>query len=329
MTGKLSIQFPFRISGIGYYLPPKIETAAELSEKMNRSKEWIERRTGVLEKRISEIDVDQMGALAAQKALGDGPPPDLILNASGVPKQAIPDTSAFMQKALGYDGIPSFTIHATCLSFLVALKTAVSFLNDGSYRRILIISADRGTRGRNLAEPESAALLGDAAAAVLVEPAQPDLKTGLVHWAMKTYPSGAELTQIRGGGTHLPMHDPAVKLEDYLFTMQGPRIYKLARKHVYDLLTEIQSATGLSKEDIDFVIPHQASGYGVEAYVKYGGFKEEKVQNVIGRTGNCVAASIPLALALAFEEDKIHAGDRVLLIGTGAGLSVAAALLQL
>ena len=108
------------ITGLGLYLPPKIETAAELSEIIGRSTEWIISRTGVKERRNSDIEVDEMGAMAARDALGNGPPPDFILNASGVGRQAIPDTSVFIQRELGYKSIPSFSIHATCLSFLAA-----------------------------------------------------------------------------------------------------------------------------------------------------------------------------------------------------------------
>ena len=158
-----------KITGFGHYLPSKIETSQELSEKINKSADWIISRTGVKERRISDIDVDLMGAKAAKIAL-NGKVPDLILNASGVAKQVIPDTSVFIQKELGFDGVPSFSIHATCLSFLVALHTAANFISQGTYKKILIVSSDRGSRGRNFSEPESAALLGDAAAAILVEP---------------------------------------------------------------------------------------------------------------------------------------------------------------
>ena len=154
-----------KITGIGYYLPDKIETSKELSPKINKSENWIISRTGVKERRVSDIDVDKMGTIAAQKAL-NGIKPDLILNASGVGKQVIPDTSVFFQKELDLKGTPSFSIHSTCLSFIVALHTAANFIEQNSYKKILIISADRGTRGRNFNQPESASLLGDAAAAI-------------------------------------------------------------------------------------------------------------------------------------------------------------------
>ena len=165
-----TIRSSFKITGFGSYLPPEVETSEELSMKINKSSKWIISRTGVEKRLISSIDVDKMGAIAAEEAIGNKEKPDLILNASGVGKQIIPDTSVFFQKELGFNGIPSFSIHATCLSFIVALHTASLYISSGTYKKILIISSDRGTRGRNLNQPESAALLGDAAAAVLIEP---------------------------------------------------------------------------------------------------------------------------------------------------------------
>ena len=112
--------------------------------------------------------------------------PDLIINASGVPKQTIPDTSVFFQKELGLKSIPSFSIHGTCLSFLIALNNARSLINTNVYERILIISSDRGSLGRNPKEPESAALLGDAAAAILVEKENSD-SNNFHYWKMNTF----------------------------------------------------------------------------------------------------------------------------------------------
>ena len=120
------MKYKFKITGFGYYLPPNIETSEELSKKINKSSDWILSRTGVKERRVSDIDVDKMGAIAAREAIGDKNPPDLIINASGVPKQTIPDTSVFIQKELGYSGIPSFSVHSTCLSFITALNVAGS-----------------------------------------------------------------------------------------------------------------------------------------------------------------------------------------------------------
>ena len=315
-----------KITGSGYFLPDKIETSLELSKKINKSEEWILSRTGVKERRVSDIDVDKMGAHAGRKAL-NGKKPDLIINASGVGKQIIPDSSVFLQRELGFNGIPSFSIHATCLSFLVALNTAGAFISEGIYKKILIISSDRGTRGRNYNQPESAALLGDAAAAVLVENSNSD-SSEILSYSMETWPEGHDLTEVRGGGTNLHPQDEGTNIDDNLFSMNGPRIYKMARKKVYDVIKNDLKNNNLKPNDIDCLVPHQASLLAIKAYSTYGGFKENNVVNIIAKTGNCVAASLPLAFAMACENKQIERNDLVYLVGTGAGLSIASLLLR-
>ena len=320
--------FNVKISSSGIYLPPRVETSEELVTKINKPIDWIHQKAGVFERRVSDIDVDQMGAIAGKEALNDGPPPDLIINASGVPKQTIPDTSTFFQKEMGLNGIPSFSIHCTCLSFIAALHTASSLIQSKSYKRILIISSDRGTVGRNFEEPESASLLGDGAAAVLVEPSDAEDHSEFLYHTMNTWPSGTELTEVRGGGTRKHPLDPNTNRNDNLFSMDGPAVYKIARKEVYKMLLKTLKETGIKKESIDWVVPHQASKKAVEAYSSVGGFKNEKVLETVSRFGNCVAASVPMTMVLAIKNNQIKRNDLVMLIGTGAGLSAACSIIR-
>ena len=122
--------------------------------------------------------------------------------------------------------------------------------------------------------------------------------------------------------------DSNTKLEDNLFSMNGPMVYKMARKKVYDMIAYDLSNNNLTQSDIDLVVPHQASGMAVKAYSKYGGFDENKVMDIISTTGNCVAASIPLAFAISLNEERVKNNNLVYLIGTGAGLSIASILLK-
>ena len=317
-----------KVTGVGLYLPPKIETAEDIAPKIGKPVDWIIEKSGVSERRVSEIDVDQMGAIAGKEALGDGGKPDLIINGSGVPKQTIPDTSTFYQRELGFEGIPSFSIHCTCLSFITALNTAASLIHSGSYNRILIISSDRGTRGRNFDEPESASLLGDGAAAVVIEQSLANESSEFIYFDMKTFPSCANLTEVRGGGTNKHPQDQGTTLADNLFTMDGPAVYKIARKEVYRMMLKTMKATGFKRKEVDWVIPHQASGKAVDAYISTGGFAKEKVVSIISEFGNCVAASVPMAFATAVQDGRIKRGDLLLFIGTGAGLSAACALIK-
>jgi len=276
---------------------------------------------------VAEESFAEMAAHAAKQALSGGGPPDLIINASAVPQQLVPDSSIFVQRALGLSGIPSFTVNATCLSFPVALYNAAALVDGGRYRRVLVVSAEIATRGRNFQEPESAALFGDGAAAAVLEPTPAGEASAILGFQMGTWPKGAELTEVRGGGTRQHPQDPSTQPADNLFHMDGPQIYKMARRRVPVVFRQLFDRCQVTTKDIDLVVPHQTSGRGVDAAMRYG-FSESVVVKRVHEEGNCVAASIPLALAHAVEHGRLARGNLVLLCGTGAGLSVLALLLR-
>jgi 3-oxoacyl-[acyl-carrier-protein] synthase-3 len=317
---------PLRIEAIDLQLPPQIQTAESLAKKIGKSAEWIQQRAGVQERRIAQVSMPTLAAQAATKVFDRAHPPDLILNASGVGYQVLPDSSVFIQKALGLSGIPCFSIHATCLSFLTALQSAAGLLATHTYQRILIVSADLGTRGRNFQEPESAALLGDGAAAALVT-LPIESNSAILSHCMRSFPEGAEYTSVRGGGTRLHPQDARTTPADNLFHMQGKAVFKMALREAPSVINQALSQAGLEKSDLRLVVPHQASGFGVEVYRRFG-FHSDQVIDVVGQFGNCVAASIPMALAHAVHNGLLTRGDKVMLVGTGAGLSIAATILR-
>jgi len=320
--------YPIQISKTGFYLPPKIQDNKELSSLINRSEKWIGSRTGVFERRIAEEYMHEVGARAARQVVEGGPPPDCILNASVTPLQLIPDSSVFIQDALGYSGIPSWSVHATCLSFLVALHSAAAMIHAGSFKRILIVSSEVGSGFRNMKEPESAALIGDGAAAVLVEPAPEGASSGWIDWEMSTWPEGRALTEFRGAGTFRPpFKSEKTTPEDYFFHMKGPKVFKMARKYTGVVLKKLIERNRITMEDVDWVVPHQASGPALKSASSYG-MSDEKVINIIAKTGNTIAASTPMALAWAHREKLLKRGDLILIGGSGAGISIAYALLR-
>jgi 3-oxoacyl-[acyl-carrier-protein] synthase-3 len=316
-----------KLASTGFYAPPRVETAAELAPRIGVSEDWIITRTGVRERRISEESVEVMGARAARAALAGGAPPDLIINASLSIRQLLPDTSVYIQETLGLEGIPCYSIHASCLSFLAALHGAAALVASGAYRRVLVVSAEGGSIGRNMAEPESASLIGDGAAAAVLEPTPKGEASELIGWRMSTFPRGAALTEIRGHGQrHHPNH-PQTRPEDHLFAMDGPGIFKLALRRVPALVRELLADHGLEAGDVDWVVPHQASGPGLSLLPRLG-FPVERVVNILGDYGNCIAASVPMALAHLAASGRLRRGQTVMLLGTGAGFSVAGALLR-
>lgn len=316
-----------QIVSSAYAVPQRVQTAAELSLLINKSPEWIMRRAGALNRHVgpAELDSHQLAAQAARLALADQPQPDLVIYAGGVQRQAIPDTSVFLSRELGFEGTPSFSISSSCLSFLVALKTADSFLADGSYDRILICSADLASLARNMTEPESAALLGDGAAAVVVQ--RNSGPEGVLYFAMQTWPGGADLAEIRGGGTRAKLDGTLDAHESSLFQMDGRGLLKFFIPHLKNMLDECCHRSGFTLNDIDLIVPHQTSISGFQLLTKLG-LPAEKTVNILTDYGNCVSAAMPMALAIAIADGRLRAGQLVLFIGTAAGASAAVMLMR-
>jgi 3-oxoacyl-[acyl-carrier-protein] synthase-3 len=321
------VPLDIQVTSTGLYAPPRVETAEDLSPLISKSAEWIVSRTGVARRHICEEPVERMAAAAARNALGSSPPPDLIIYASATPRQLIPDTSVFVERELGFEGVPCHTVHATCLSFLVGLQTAAAFIAARCYQRVLVVSAEIGSVGRDFSEPESAALLGDGAAAAIVEPTPAEGGSKLLGHVVGMFPHAASFAEFRGLGVHRPPSGAETSPGDHLFHMNGTRLFRLAVVHVGPLLERLFEQTGLCLSDIDLVVPHQPSKPGIEALARWG-FSPDRVVDVIGEYGNCISASMPMALATAHADGRLQRGDRVLLIGTGAGMSIGASILE-
>lgn len=316
-----------QITSTGIHLPEGVQTSAELAEQVGRSVEWIHSRTGVHSRHITDEPVEKLAAAALRQALADGPPPDLLVNASLSPRQLIPDTSIFILRELGYSGIPGYSVHATCLGFLVALQQVAALVSSGVNHRVAVVAAERGSMCRDFSEPESAVLIGDGAGAAIVEPTPEGSDSAILGFKMSTFPEGAHLAELRGFGAHRHPDAPDTTTADNHFHMKGPSIYRMAVPHTQTLLANLLGDLGLTIGDIDLVVPHQASGPALRILSRFG-IPDEKVVNMVADWGNCISASLPMALAHANAEGRLKRGDLVLLLGTGAGLSVAGMVLR-
>jgi 3-oxoacyl-[acyl-carrier-protein] synthase-3 len=314
------------VKATAFHAPPRVETAEEISALIGKSAEWIRMRTGVDRRHRCEEPLEVLAARPAREVL-NGETPDLLIYASASPRQLIPDTSVFVARELGLGNISCHSVHATCLSFPVALHTAGAFISCGAYRKILIISSEISSVSRRLEEPESAALLGDGAAAALVVPTPHDEQSALLAWRFRTFPEASSLAELPGCGTRHHPNAPGTVYEHHQFTMNGPRIYKFAIPRIRELIREVLADANLTMNDIRIVVPHQASGPGLQLGKSYG-IPSEKTINVVAEYGNCVAASIPMALAIAHAEGRLERGYPILIIGTGAGMSIGAAVLR-
>ena len=317
-----------RIAGLGRFLPPRIVTNSELEPALGLPAGWIEARTGVRERRRAAGETSAgMAAAAAREALEMAglTAADLtaIIGASSTPQQAIPCTAVFVQRELGApEGIAAcFDVNATCLSFLVALDVAARLVAAGAHRHILVFSAECTAHSLNEAEPDSAVLFGDAAAAVIVSPAGPTGST-MRGMRLQTWHSGAELSQVPGGGTLHHPNDPATTAAHNQFAMRGPKLFRKAAPLLLPFVDALCTDAGWSREAVDAVVPHQASRHGIELGWTMLGFRQDQVVTNLACRGNCIAASIPLAMAEAVLSGRIRRGDHVLLFGLAAGLSL-------
>jgi 3-oxoacyl-[acyl-carrier-protein] synthase-3 len=328
----LSLPLSVRIAGLGHYLPERRVLNAEIEEQLGLKPGWIARATGVLERRRASGDDtnSRMAAKAAQRALAAAGMQiediDLIVGASASPEQMIPCTAALVQRELGAPAGRSacFDINATCLSFAVALQLIAPLIASGVYKTVLLFSSEVIAESLNPNEPESASLMGDAAAAAILTMAS-DAEPGRIHLSrFATFSDSAHLTQILGGGTRCHPNNPRNKPETNQFSMQGPSVFRAASRVLPKFVDDFFETVGWSSAMVDLVVPHQASGHAITHLASRLGFSEAQVFVNLPRRGNCVAASLPLAMSEAAEEGKLRRGDHVLLLGTGAGLTLGA-----
>jgi len=324
----MDVNLPLKIIGLGRYLPSRVVLSSELESLYALPAGWVERRNGVRERRwVTTETASFMAAEAAREALDEaGLRADqlsLIINASGTAEQAIPDTGALVQRQLGLgrSGIPAMSVHTTCLSCITALEVAATFLTAGRYSTILVVSSDISSCGINPKEPESATLVGDAAAALVVTRSGPNDISAIHHAHFKTYGDGASFTAIRGGGSARHPAKAGHNSDDDLFRMDGPAVLRMVRSLDEAFLEELYAGLSTSMCDIDLVVPHQSSKVGLLLLQRYG-WPEAKIMQTLQWLGNCVAASIPATLYQAVRDTTLQRGQKFLLVGTGAGLSI-------
>ncbi len=272
-----------------------------------------------------------MGAAAARAACANaGVEPsdiDLIVNASGSAERAIPDGGPLLQDALGLgaSGIPSFSVHATCLSFLAGLEVAAERIQQGRVRRALVVSSEIASVGLDFENPEVCTLFGDGAAAVVLERSPVGCTSAIHRIEWMTMGQDHDLTTVRGCGTARHPHAAHTERRDALFQMEGQRTLKKAVR----LAPRVFQRMGLdarARARVRWVACHQASRAGLD-YVAKMGFDPAAVIVTLPETGNCIAASIPLTLEQGIRDGRIRRGELGVLMGTGAGLSAAAILM--
>lgn len=333
-AGRSFVRWPVKIAGLGVYLPPRRVASADLESQLSLAPGWAEQTVGVRERRRAAGETAaQMAALACRDALdragADAADVDLLIGASVSRQQLIPCTAAFVQRELGLPEGRSFCLDldATCLSFLAGLHVAAPLITSGIYKTVLLYSSEMPSHLMRPREPETALLFGDGAAAAVLTASRPGEASAIEGAHFITYSSGAELTEFPGGGSLHHPDDPGTTPEMNQFHMQGRAVLKQVVRVMGPFLDSFFGRLGWDRATIDRVVPHQASRMGVSQCTSRWGFRPEQMVLNLPTRGNCVAASIPLALAEAVHAGEVRRGQRVLLLGTGAGLSLGAAAL--
>jgi 3-oxoacyl-[acyl-carrier-protein] synthase-3 len=320
-----------RMLGTGKYMPSQVVTAEEIDTRLMTSPGWALKMTEVAERHFvaPHETASYMGARAAEEALQNAglsfADIDCLVSASGTHEQALPSTAVLIQKALGEEmsGVPAFDVDATCLSFLVALDTLSYLVAAGRYRRVLLVSSEIASVGLNWKEKESAALFGDGAAAVVIGMSADGEESCIVGSSLRTYSKGAALSEIRGGGTRLHPREYSGETEaDFLFHMNGQAIFRMASGLLPGFVDELLAPSGMRMADFQAVIPHQGSAMALRLMRRKLGISEEQMVNITPTHGNTIAASIPMGIYEAVRQGRVRRGDKVLLIGTAAGLSL-------
>ncbi len=327
-----NLSLPLQILATGKCLPAQQVSAAQIDQRLGLEDGWTLRHTGVQMRHfVTTETASQLAAISLQQALRQSPGrPDALISAGATPQQIIPCTAALIAREMGWEGLACFDVNLTCLGFVAALELAGSLLATGRYGRIAIVCAEIASKGLNWKEPEAAALMGDGAAAVLVSRSPAEADSALLQTSLATWPAGAQLTEIRGGGSAQPAmeHVPGVNTSDYLFHMDGPGIFRLAAEKMESFVSAMVGANECRWDAIDLVIPHQASLLAMRHLRKRLGIPIAKLMEIVQDHGNVIAASLPMALHEAIQQGRLQRGHVALLLGTSAGFSIGGALLR-
>lgn len=328
---------PYRaaIAGWASYAPEHRLTNADLEKTLDTNDTWIVERTGIRERRIAgEGETTSTMAIAAGgAAIKDaGLVPDdidLVIVATTTPDQPVPATSAFVSDGLGLR-CGSFDLNAACAGFAYSLVVASSLVSTGGVSTVLVVGAEVLSRITNSDDRGTAILFGDGAGAAVIKAAPGDKPDGpgLLAWDLGCDGSAATLIEVRVGGSRRPAAlEPEVSADHYI-RMQGNEVFRRAVRAVVDSASTTLQKAGVTADQVDFFVPHQANVRIVEAANQRLGIPLERTVVNIDKYGNTSAASIPLALVEAANSGRIKDGDLVLLAGFGAGMTWASALVR-
>ena len=304
--------------GVGHYVPERVLTNQDLEKMVDTSDEWIRTRTGIEERRIADDDMNtsDMAYLASKKALEDAnikaEDLDLILVATVTPDYPFPSVGCLLQDKLGATNAAAMDLSAACAGFMYGMITAGQYINNDTYKNILVVGVEKLSKITDWEDRNTAVLFGDGAGAAVIGPVTEG--RGILSF---------ELGSDGAGAKHL-YQEP-----NGFMAMNGREVFKFAVRQMGQSAINVIDKAGLTKEDVDFLIPHQANIRIMEASRQRLELPIEKMATTVKKYGNTSSSTIPIALSEAMEEGRVKDDDVVILVGFGGGLTWGAVALKL
>ena len=307
-------------------------TNADFEKTLETSDEWIVSRTGIRERHVvgqgvatSDLATESARAALAERGI-DANEIEAIVVATVTPDMFFPSTACLVQHKLGIKKVWGFDLSAACSAFVYALQTGTQFVATGAHKKVLVIGSDVMSSILDYSDRATCILFGDGAGSVILEPSTDE--SGIIDFEHEVDGSGACALYMPGGGSLHPSTHETVDKKMHFVHQDGQSVFKFAVKKMAEVCETLLARNGISANEIDCFIPHQANQRIIKATADRVGLKPESVIINIDRYGNTTAATIPLAMQTAREEGRLKKGDLVLLASVGAGFTIGATLLR-
>jgi 3-oxoacyl-[acyl-carrier-protein] synthase III len=311
------------ITGVHGYVPPDVLTNAELAQMVDTSDQWIVERTGIKERHILRgkgLGTSHMGAEAVRgllKKTGTAPGDvDLLICATTTPDFVFPSTANLICDMVGIREVGSFDVQAACSGFIYALSIGAQFIETGTYRKVVVVGADKMSAIIDYTDRATCVLFGDGAGAVLIEPSR---QYGIMDVIIASDGAGAKHLHQKAGGSRMPPTAETVAKRLHYVHQEGAAVYKWAVARMAEVATDLMERNKLTSKTVDWLVPHQANKRIIEATAERMGLPLDRVMVTINKFGNTTAATIPLCLW--DYENKLKRGDRLLLAAFGGGFT--------
>jgi 3-oxoacyl-[acyl-carrier-protein] synthase-3 len=323
-----------RLVSTGRFNPPRVMTNQELESLVETNDEWIRTRTGIRERRIADGDTHAStmaaaaGTIALERAGLTAMDVDLILLSTATPDRLLPSTACDVQALLGAKNAGSYDFATACSGFLYGLSMAEAHIAAEQAETVLVLATEKMSSIVDWTDRATCVLFGDGAGAAVVRRAEGDGR-GILSGYMKSDGTLAELLWRPGGGSRVPLDAMVLDERSHYVKMAGPEVFKSAVRAMCEAAETALRRAGVTAEEIDLLVPHQANMRIIEATARYAGIPMDKVFVNVDRYGNMSSASIPVALDEAVEQGRCGPGSLVLMVAFGAGFTWAANVVRL